>query len=81
MANQDSRNLTQTSANGVKGFLIRGIDDHLWFRVYQPDHSFVHYEITHYDCEIEIVDTSAALIRCDAGDFLDYTQASMTIVK
>jgi hypothetical protein len=51
------------------------------FRVYDQDHNFVDYEITNYDCEVEIVDPDAALIRNDAGDFLDYTAESMGIAK
>ena len=68
-------------AIGVRGFLIRGAGDEMWFRVYHPDKSFTDYEITHHDCEIVIIDPSAALIHNDAGDFLDYTTESMEIVK
>ena len=68
-------------AIGVRGFLIRGVGDEMWFRVYHPDKSFTDYEITHHDCEIVIIDPSAALIHNDAGDFLDYTDESMTPVK
>lgn len=68
-------------AIGQRGFLIRGIGDEIWFRVYHPDKSFTDYEITHHDCEIVIIDPSAALIHNDAGEFLDYTAESMTISK
>ena len=73
----------ETNAIGSRGFLIRGINDEVWFRIYARDGSgeFVDYEITHHDCEIVIIDPSAALIRNDAGDFLDYTTESMTPVK
>ena len=76
-------NTTETNAIGSRGFLIRGINDEVWFRVYAPDKSgeFVDYEITHHDCEIVIIDPSAALICNDAGDFLDYTTESMTPSK
>lgn len=76
-------NTTETNAIGSRGFLIRGINDEVWFRIYAQDGSgdFVDYEITHHDCEIVIIDASAALIRNDAGDFLDYTTESMTPVK
>jgi hypothetical protein len=74
--------LTQTLAQGVRGFLIRSaLNDQILFRVYDQDHNFVDYEITNYDCEVEIVDPDAALIRNDAGDFLDYTAESMGIAK
>lgn len=72
---------TEERAIGQRGFLIRGIEDELWFRVYHPDKSFTDYEITHHDCEIVIIDPSAALIRSDAGEFLDYTTESMEIAK
>ena len=76
-------NTTETNAIGSRGFLIRGVGDDIWFRIYAPDKSgeFVDYEITHHDCEIVIIGPSAALIRNDAGDFLDYTTESMTPSK
>jgi hypothetical protein len=61
--------------------LIRGLGDEIWFRVYRPDKSFTDYDITHHDCEIVIIDPSAALIHNDAGEFLDYTAESMAISK
>ncbi len=82
MATENSGNLTQTLAQGVRGFLIRSaLNDQILFRVYDQDHNFVDYEITNYDCEVEIVDPDAALIRNDAGDFLDYTAESMGVSK
>jgi hypothetical protein len=82
MATENSGNLTQTLAQGVRGFLIRSaLNDQIFFRVYDQNHNFVDYEITNYDCEVEIVDPDAALIRNDAGDFLDYTAESMGIAK
>ena len=67
------------SAKGQRGFLIRGMDGQIWFRQYDNDHNFVDYDITHYDCEIEIVDDSAELIRNERGDFLDYTNEALGI--
>lgn len=78
MAIENSGNLIETPAQGVRGFLIRSFDQQIFFRVYDQDHNFVDYEITNYDCEVEIVDPDAAFIRGDAGDFLDYTTQSMT---
>jgi hypothetical protein len=75
---------SETLAIGARGFLIRGLENQIWFRVYatgDETHAFVDYEITHHDCEIVIIDPSAALIRNAAGDFLDYTSESMGIVK
>lgn len=76
-----SVNHTEERAIGSRGFLIRGLGDEVWFRVYHPDKSFTDYDITHHDCEIVIIDPSAAFIKSDAGDFLDYTTESMQIVK
>jgi hypothetical protein len=72
---------TSKPAQGQRGLLIRGMDGQIWFRQYDADHNFVDYDITHYDCEIEIVDASAELIRNERGDFLDYTRESMGIAK
>ena len=69
------------SAKGQRGFLIRGMDGQIWFRQYDENHDFVDYDITHYDCEIEIVDSSAELVRNARGDFLDYTKESLGIEK
>jgi hypothetical protein len=75
---------SETLAIGERGFLIRGLEDQIWFRVYAKQgeqHAFVDYEITNHDCEVVIIDPHAALIRNAAGDFLDYTSESMGIVK
>lgn len=76
---------TETRAIGERGFLIRGLNNEVWFRVYSKSHtdteSFVDYEITNHDCEVVIIDPDAAFIRTEAGDFLDYTTQSMTPVK
>lgn len=77
----------ETQAIGTKGFLIRGVGEEIWFRVYSRDaikpnenESFVDYEITNHDCEVVIIDPHAAFIRSEAGDFLDYTTESMRVV-
>lgn len=75
---------TEERAIGVRGCLIRTggpTGDEIVFRVYDSEHNFVDYEITNHDCEVVIIDPDAALIRNEAGDFLDYTDESMTIVK
>ena len=68
-------------AKGAEGCLIRGHDGKYYFRVYDANHDFVDYDITHYDCEIEIVDSSAELIRSEHGNILDYTRESLGIAK
>ena len=79
--NRGSMTHTEERAIGTRGFLIRGLGDEMWFRVYRPDKSFTDYEITHHDCEVVIIDPSAALITSEAGEFLDYTDESMRITK
>jgi hypothetical protein len=73
--------MSSKPAKGQRGLLIRGMDGQIWFRQYDENHDFVDYDITHYDCEIEIVDDSAELIRNERGDYLDYTRESMGIEK
>ena len=68
-------------AKGQRGMLIRDMDGQIWFRQYDANHDFVDYDITHYDCEIEIVDSSAELIRSEHGNILDYTRESLGIAK
>lgn len=68
---------TQTRAIGQRGVLIRTFDDKVLFRVYDAAHDFQDYDITHHDCEIVIIDASAALITTANGSFLDYTAESM----
>jgi len=68
-------------AKGQRGMLIRSMDGQIWFRQYDDNYDFVDYDITHYDCEIEIVDSSAELIRNEHGDFLDYTREALGIEK
>lgn len=69
-------------AIGIRGVLIRSmVNDQILFRVYDNEHNFVDYEITNYDCEVLIIDPSAALIRNQAGDFLDYTEEVLGVSK
>lgn len=75
---------TETRAIGQKGYLIRGMENDIYFRVYHPgseDHSFTDYEISNFDCEVVIIDPDAAFISGPAGDFLDYTSESMQVSK
>ena len=71
----------ETPARGQRGILISGFGGGVYFRQYAKDHSFVDYEVTNYDVEIEILDPHAALIRNSRGDFLDYTAESMSVVS
>ena len=68
-------------AKGQRGLLIRGTGDQIWFRQYDSQGDFVDYTISHHDCEIEIDDDSAELVRTERGDYLDYTPESLGIDK
>jgi hypothetical protein len=74
-------NKQEIPAQGQRGILISGFGGGVFFRQYREDHSFVDYEVTNYDVEIEILDPHAALIRNERGDFLDYTAESMNVVS
>lgn len=80
MATANSGNL-EVPAKGQRGILISGFEGGVYFRQYAEDHSFVDYEVTNYDVEIEILDPHAALIRNKHGDFLDYTAESMNVTS
>lgn len=79
MATENSGNLKEQRAIGVRGHLIRTVGtDGFVFRVYDHKHDFVDYEITNHDCEVVIIDPDAALVSNEAGDFLDYTRESLS---
>ena len=80
MDTKNSGNL-EVPAKGQRGILISGFEGGVYFRQYAEDHSFVDYEVTNYDVEIEILDPLAALIRNKHGDFLDYTAESMNVTS
>jgi hypothetical protein len=61
---------------GVKGFILRTIDNDHIFRVYEPFvkgemMKFTDYDILHYDLEVEILDDA---VFCDNGErqWIDY---------
>jgi hypothetical protein len=58
-------------AHGVKGILIR-VGDHHVFRIYGEGHSFVDYDILHYDLEVEILENDAYFYSSEFGNYLDY---------
>lgn len=70
----------ETPAQGQRGILITSFDNQVYFRQYAADYTFVDYMLTNHDVEIEIVDSGAALIRSERGDFLDYTTESINVV-
>jgi hypothetical protein len=59
-------------AKSQRGYLIRGLGDKIWFRQYNENFEFIDYDITHFDCEIEILESDAVLIESPEGNYLDY---------
>ena len=43
------------------------------------ENGFTDYDITHYDLEVLILDSSAEFVQTDKGNFLDYTEEAMEI--
>ncbi len=43
------------------------------------ENGFTDYDITHYDLEVLILDSSAEFVQTDKGNFLDYTKEAMEI--
>jgi len=63
-------------AKGLKGFIMHGVDmdggTFYFFRVYNEDFTFVDYDITHHDLEVEILEADAMLYRSEFGNCIDY---------
>ena len=58
-------------ANGATGYLIWCGGDKYVFRVYDREHNFVDYDITHFDLQVVIID-DANFYETEDGNFLDY---------
>jgi hypothetical protein len=65
-----------TSAEGVKGFIMHGVDmdggAFYFFRVYNKDFTFIDYDITHHDLEVQILGTDTVLYSSEFGNYIDY---------
>ena len=48
-----------TSADGIKGTIIRAFDGKYFFRVYDEDHNFIDYNLIHSDLTVTITDPDA----------------------
>jgi hypothetical protein len=62
------------NAKGLKGFLIRTLDNEFVFRVYHEDHSFTDYDILHYDLEVEIIGDDSAVFSDGERNWIDYDE-------
>ena len=69
--------ITAKSADGVEGCLIPGFDGELYFRVYDADHNFQDYLITHSDLTVTITDQDAFFYEDKSGTRLDHAPATL----
>ena len=61
-------------AKGTIGFLMRNaFDNSSFFRVYDKDHNFIDYDITHHDLQVVIIE-DATFYETDKGNYLDYEE-------
>ena len=69
--------ITAKSADGVEGCLIPGVDGELYFRVYDADHNFQDYLITHSDLTVTITDPDAFFYNDELSARLDHSPATL----
>ena len=69
--------MANRSANGLKGQLIRSFDGTYYFRVYDKDHNFEDYALTHSDLTIVIDDPDAFLYDDEFSTRLDHSPATL----
>ena len=70
--------MTITPANGVTGHLLRSGSD-VVFRVYDENHQFTDYDLTHSDLCVTITDEDAAFYSKPRSDRLDHSPATLGI--
>lgn len=70
--------MTITPANGVTGHLLRSGSD-VVFRVYDENHQFTDYDLTHSDLCVTITDEDAAFYSEPRSDRLDHSPATLGI--
>ena len=71
--------ITAKSADGVEGCLIPGVDGELYFRVYDADHNFQDYLITHSDLTVTITDPDAFFYDDELSARLDHSPATLGV--
>ena len=69
--------ITAKSADGVEGCLIPGFDGELYFRVYDADHNFQDYLITHRDLTVTITDPDAFFYDDELSARLDHSPVTL----
>ena len=70
--------VTIKPANGVTGHLLRSGYD-VVFRVYDENHQFTDYDLTHSDLCVTITDEDAAFYSEPRSDRLDHSPATLVI--
>ena len=70
--------MTIKPANGVTGHLLRSGHD-IVFRVYDENHQFTDYDLTHTDLCVTITDEDAAFYSEPQSDRLDHSPATLGI--
>ena len=70
--------MTIKPANGVTGHLLRSGYD-VVFRVYDENHQFTDYDLTHSDLCVTITDEDAAFYSEPRSDRLDHSSATLGI--
>ena len=65
------------SANGVTGHLLYLADGSYCFRVYGKNHTFVDYDLRHYDLCVTIKDKDAFLYKDATGTKLDHSPLTL----
>jgi hypothetical protein len=66
-------------AKGVRGCIINSFNGNYYFRVYNPDHSFVDYDLHHCDLSVIVDDDDAVLYDDKQGQRLDHSPATLGI--
>ena len=64
-------------AKGVRGCIIDSFDGSYYFRVYNPDHTFVDYQLRHHDLMVIIDDDDAVLYDDENSTLLDYSPQTL----
>ena len=74
----EKTSVTIKPANGVTGHLLRSGYD-VVFRVYDENHQFTDYDLTHSDLCVTITDEDSAFYSEPRSDRLDHSPATLGI--
>lgn len=72
--------MKEISAHNAEGILIWDpISKRVLFRKYNPDYTFVDYQLTHPDLCVKIIDDDAAFYSDNDKHYLDISSAGMKV--